>query len=243
MVLTVLSCSPFVQCLWCWLQLIWFLRASFAGAAVGPCLCAHAGHSRSGRWLLRHWLFCFQLVKRDVRTSSCPCHRRCSTWVIVGPRAQLASMFHPARATAAAAYLGSLIFALFAAFFGGRLRYPLVLISLVVEVLACTFLVLLCRCAFCRSCLFTDGFCTRSLPMLGVIPDTVVRTHHLFVPRFSCLCYCCSLCDRVVRSVPLTPLLFLFRCADCTTFAVVWYSLSYIPFGRQALSRLTGISW
>ncbi|OSX72127.1 hypothetical protein BU14_0464s0001 [Porphyra umbilicalis] len=83
-----------------------------------------------------------------------------STWVIVGPRAQLASMFHPARATAAAAYIGSLIFALFAAFFGGRLRYPLVLISLVVEVLA-----------------------------------------------------------------------------------LVWYSLSYIPFGRQALSRLTGISW
>lgn len=83
-----------------------------------------------------------------------------STWVIVGPRAQLASMFHPARATAAAAYLGSLIFALFAAFFGGRLRYPLVLVSLVVEVLA-----------------------------------------------------------------------------------LVWYSLSYIPFGRQALSRLTGISW
>lgn len=66
-------------------------------------------------------------------------------------------MFHPARATAAAAYLGSLIFALFAAFFGGRLRYPLVLISLVVEVLACTFLVLLCWCAFCLPCLF--AFC------------------------------------------------------------------------------------
>ena len=59
-------------------------------------------------------------------------------------------MFHPARATAAAAYIGSLIFALFAAFFGGRLRYPLVLISLVVEVLARTLLLLQHRLAYLR---------------------------------------------------------------------------------------------
>lgn len=131
--------------------------------------------------------FPFKLLERDVRGSSCPYHRRYSTWVIVGPRAQLASMFHPARATAAAAYLGSLIFALFAAFFGGRLRYPLVLISLVVEVLACTFLVVLFCYAFCDPRLFTNEFCTPSLPMLGVIHDTAARTHHPFVPRFSFL--------------------------------------------------------
>jgi hypothetical protein len=59
-----------------------------------------------------------------------------STWVLVGPRAQLRTMFHPARAAAAAAYVGSLIFALFAAFFGGRLRYLLVLAALVVEIVA-----------------------------------------------------------------------------------------------------------
>lgn len=59
-----------------------------------------------------------------------------STWILVGPRTQLQTMFHPARAAAAAAYVGSLVFALFAAFFGGKLRYLLVLASLVVEVCA-----------------------------------------------------------------------------------------------------------
>lgn len=59
-----------------------------------------------------------------------------STWLLVGPRAQLQTMFHPARAAAAAAYVGSLVFALFAAFFGGKLRYLLVLASLVVEICA-----------------------------------------------------------------------------------------------------------
>jgi hypothetical protein len=58
----------------------------------------------------------------------------CSTWILVGPRAQLQTMFHPVRAVAAGIYVASLVFALLAAFFGGKLRYLLVLISLVVEV-------------------------------------------------------------------------------------------------------------
>lgn len=59
-----------------------------------------------------------------------------STWILVGPRAQLKTMFHPQRAAAAAAYVGSLFFVLFAAFFGGKLRYLLVIVALVVEVAA-----------------------------------------------------------------------------------------------------------
>jgi uncharacterized membrane protein len=58
----------------------------------------------------------------------------CSTWILVGPRAQLQTMFHPVRAVAAGIYVASLVFALLAAFFGGKLRYLLVLISLVAEV-------------------------------------------------------------------------------------------------------------
>lgn len=60
----------------------------------------------------------------------------CSTWILVGPRAQLKTMFHPGRAAAAGAYVGSLFFVLFAAFFGGRLRYLLVIVALVVEIAA-----------------------------------------------------------------------------------------------------------
>jgi uncharacterized membrane protein len=58
----------------------------------------------------------------------------CSTWILVGPRAQLQTMFHPVRAVAAGIYIASLLFALLAAFFGGKLRYLLVLIALVAEV-------------------------------------------------------------------------------------------------------------
>jgi hypothetical protein len=58
----------------------------------------------------------------------------CSTWILVGPRAQLQTMFHPVRAVAAAIYIGSLVFALLAAFFGGKLRYLIVLLALVVEI-------------------------------------------------------------------------------------------------------------
>lgn len=50
---------------------------------------------------------------------------------------------------------------------------------------------------------------------------------------FFCLCY----------SLPSPTLSPLISWTAGTPFAVVWYSLSYIPFGRQALSRLTGISW
>lgn len=59
-----------------------------------------------------------------------------STWILVGPRAQLQSMFNPIRAVASSIYLASLLFALLAAFFGGKLRYILVLITLVVEIAA-----------------------------------------------------------------------------------------------------------
>lgn len=62
-----------------------------------------------------------------------------STWILVGPKAQFQSMFHPVRATAAVIYLASLAFALFAAFFGGKLRYILVLMSLVIEIGACKY--------------------------------------------------------------------------------------------------------
>lgn len=62
-----------------------------------------------------------------------------STWILVGPRAQLQSMFNPVRAVASSVYLASLIFALLAAFFGGKLRYILVLITLVAEIAARKF--------------------------------------------------------------------------------------------------------
>lgn len=57
-----------------------------------------------------------------------------STWVLVGPRAQLQSMFHPVRAVAAGVYVFSLVFALFAAFLGGKFRYVLVLAAVVAEI-------------------------------------------------------------------------------------------------------------
>lgn len=60
-----------------------------------------------------------------------------STWILVGPRAQLQAMFHPVRAVAAGVYLGSLFVSLFAAFFGGKLRYVLVLAAIIAEVAAC----------------------------------------------------------------------------------------------------------
>lgn len=59
-----------------------------------------------------------------------------SSWFIVGPSAQLQTMFHPARAVAAAVYVGSLLFVLLAAFFGGKLRYILVLAGVIAEVAA-----------------------------------------------------------------------------------------------------------
>lgn len=101
-------------------------------------------------------------------------------------------MFHPARATAAAAYLGSLIFALFAAFFGGRLRYPLVLISLVVEVLACTFFVLLGWFAFCSQCAFPFAFLALFVPPFDEVPRTAARSHYLLLRlcfSFSTSCF------------------------------------------------------
>lgn len=57
-----------------------------------------------------------------------------STWVLVGPKAQLQAMFAPVRAIAAGIYVASLFVALFAAFFGGKLRYIFVLIALVAEI-------------------------------------------------------------------------------------------------------------
>lgn len=60
-----------------------------------------------------------------------------STWILVGPRAQLQSMFNPIRAVASSVYLVSLLFALLAAFYGGKLRYILVFITLIVEIAAC----------------------------------------------------------------------------------------------------------
>lgn len=64
-----------------------------------------------------------------------------STWILVGPKAQLQAMFHPVRAVAAGIYLTSLFVALFAAFFGGKMRYILVLIALVAEIASCKFCV------------------------------------------------------------------------------------------------------
>jgi len=59
-----------------------------------------------------------------------------STWTLTGPRAQLRAMFQPARATAAAMYLGSLLAVMASAFLGGNFRYPLVLVCLFVEIIA-----------------------------------------------------------------------------------------------------------
>lgn len=63
-----------------------------------------------------------------------------STWILVGPRAQIQNMFHPVRAVASSVYLFSLVFTLFAAFFGGKFRYIMVLAALVAEVLSRKFL-------------------------------------------------------------------------------------------------------
>ncbi|KAA8493832.1 Vesicle transport protein SFT2B [Porphyridium purpureum] len=59
-----------------------------------------------------------------------------STVFLVGPKAQLSAMFHPVRAYAAYAYCGAIAFTLFACFNGGSLRYLMVLVALIVEVLA-----------------------------------------------------------------------------------------------------------
>lgn len=59
-----------------------------------------------------------------------------STCLLVGPRAQLQSMFSPVRAVASSIYLVSLFITLFAAFFGGKLRYIIVLVALVAQVAA-----------------------------------------------------------------------------------------------------------
>lgn len=61
-----------------------------------------------------------------------------STWLLVGPKAQLQSMFSPVRALASTVYLVSLFVTLFAAFFGGKLRYIIVLGALVCQVGSCT---------------------------------------------------------------------------------------------------------
>lgn len=60
-----------------------------------------------------------------------------STWVLVGPRAQLQTMFHPVRAVAAGIYVTSLVVALVAAFFGGKFRYVIVLVALIAELASC----------------------------------------------------------------------------------------------------------
>lgn len=62
-----------------------------------------------------------------------------STWLLVGPRAQLQTMFQPGRALAAGMYVGSLVFVLLSAFFGGALRPFLVLVGLVAEISSCKF--------------------------------------------------------------------------------------------------------
>mmetsp|Transcript_17478 Transcript_17478/g.37968 ORF Transcript_17478/g.37968 Transcript_17478/m.37968 type:complete len:231 (+) Transcript_17478:8-700(+) len=59
-----------------------------------------------------------------------------STAFLVGVRAQLSAMFHPVRWVAACLYCGGLCITLFACFYGGSLRYLLVLASIIVEVLA-----------------------------------------------------------------------------------------------------------
>lgn len=73
-----------------------------------------------------------------------------STWILVGPRAQLQSMFSPVRAVAATIYVVSLIVTLFAAFFGGKLRYIIVLAALVAEIGSCKSFVM-CSCPVIRS--------------------------------------------------------------------------------------------
>lgn len=115
-------------------------------------------------------------------------------------------MFHPARATAAAAYVGSLIFALFAAFFGGRLRYPLVLISLVVEVLACTYFSFAVLLVCFLSSVVTYGIYTLSLRVLGVTSRIVAPAHHPFLLYFSRLRWCRCSCDHFDSPCPSVPL-------------------------------------
>lgn len=62
-----------------------------------------------------------------------------STWMLVGPRAQLQSMFSPGRTVAASVYIISLLVTLLAAFFGGKFRYIFVLIALVSQISSCKF--------------------------------------------------------------------------------------------------------
>uniref|UniRef100_A0A7S3EM37 Vesicle transport protein n=1 Tax=Rhodosorus marinus TaxID=101924 RepID=A0A7S3EM37_9RHOD len=59
-----------------------------------------------------------------------------STWFLVGPRAQLRSMFDPIRAWAAALYVGSLVVTLISIFINSRIRYFLVLAAIVVEAIS-----------------------------------------------------------------------------------------------------------
>lgn len=63
-----------------------------------------------------------------------------STWLLTGPRAQIRNMFQPGRALAAGCYIGSLVAVLLAAFLGGALRYPLVLLCLVAEIISRKYL-------------------------------------------------------------------------------------------------------
>jgi Got1/Sft2-like family len=99
-----------------------------------------------------------------------------STWFLVGPRAQLATLFHPIRAAAAAAYFGSLLFALFAAFFGGKLRYMFVLAALIAEVGSCTFDVLqhLLSVSQCQQFDIDCSFCSL-LSLLSVVRSAVAE--------------------------------------------------------------------
>eukprot|EP00180_Rhodochaete_pulchella_P001796 Plantae.Rhodophyta-Rhodochaete_pulchella.ctg270.p1 GENE.Plantae.Rhodophyta-Rhodochaete_pulchella.ctg270~~Plantae.Rhodophyta-Rhodochaete_pulchella.ctg270.p1 ORF type:complete len:188 (-),score=21.28 Plantae.Rhodophyta-Rhodochaete_pulchella.ctg270:192-755(-) len=59
-----------------------------------------------------------------------------STMFLVGPKAQLQSMFHPVRSTAALAYIGAVLVTLHTAIYGGKLRYITVVVSVVIEMLA-----------------------------------------------------------------------------------------------------------
>lgn len=93
-----------------------------------------------------------------------------STWILVGPRAQLQTMFHPARALAAGVYVGALVFALFAAFFGGKLRYILVLVALVAEVTSCKYAALvICHAGAQGSCSETPRALTRRLQLIYLV--------------------------------------------------------------------------
>lgn len=118
-----------------------------------------------------------------------------STWILVGPRAQLQSMFNPIRAVASSVYLVSLVLSLLAAFFGGKLRYILVLITLFAEIAA------------------------RKSPHFSSLQRPL--QYNLGLAMF----------HRLTSRLPLFSFLFPF-------FLVCWYALSYIPYGRQMISRM-----